>query len=130
MHSAMGRRNVAEAVCPNCGYTKAVSGWVWTRQECPKCKQEMMPKKEGERALAARTERSERIAKMREKGIEPIEYKVVGLTRISGAADETDIQKMLDKMAMEGWEFAFFCDGPHLVAGAPALVFKRKPGVP
>jgi len=100
--------------------------------KCPECGTQMVRPKDTDRVSTALEERQQQkdrnIARLKGRGIDFYEWKVVGLTRVSGAASDTDIQSALDKMALDGWEFVFFCDGPHLVAGAPALVFKRKIG--
>ena len=126
---------MVELVCPKCGHVSEISMFkipLLPSQypKCPECGTQMVRSKDAGRVSAALEERQQQrdrnIARLRERGIDLYEWKVVGLTRVSGAASDADIQSALDKMALDGWEFVFFCDGPHLIAGAPALVFKRK----
>lgn len=112
---------MTEIECLDCGHrwNAIIVG------RCPECRGRGQPVALIEQEREKERAEQKRLEALRARGVTS-QYKAVGLTILSGVADVSDFQKALDKMAADGWEFAFFCDGPHLVsAGAPILIFKR-----
>ena len=132
---------VSRFCCTACDYNAAIDAGVWgTPKDCPKCgsHKTLMAERfylqrkerirEGDPKEFARMGDEQRRAALLQRGVET-EWKAIdvgGWTSLFGGTfSSTNIEHGLMALAIQGWEFVFFCDSAKAVGG-PVMIFKRR----
>jgi DNA-directed RNA polymerase subunit RPC12/RpoP len=115
-----------EYICTECGNQIRRVLNVFAETKCPSCGAKGTLK-EPKAWEAEEKHEVERLALLTRLGVEPADWKVVGVATplIGESQNAKKVQTILNDQANEGWEFVFFGESARLVDG-PVLIFRRK----
>ncbi len=117
---------MTEYTCRDCGSRTGRTLNVFAHTKCPSCGSEgtLVETKLFEKEKEYERSRLEILAQLH---FEPADWKAVAVSAplFGESQNAGKVERILNKMAGEGWEFVSFGDSPRLVDG-PVMIFKRQ----